>query len=84
MARRKSQCNIGGITMNQRQQVLQHLKQGRSITNFDAFNLYGITRLGAVIHDLRKSGHQIQDMSEPNRNSKGQHHCYFMNGEFKA
>lgn len=70
--------------MNQRQQVLAHLKSGRSLTNFDAFNLYGITRLGAVVFDLRKAGHQINDLSEPNSNGKGMHHRYFMNGELVA
>ena len=45
--------------MNQTQQVKQHLMSGRSITSYQAFELYGITRLSAKIHELRKAGMDI-------------------------
>jgi hypothetical protein len=70
--------------MNQRQQVLAHLKSGKTITSFEAFKLYDITRLGAVVFDLRKAGSCIEGISEPNHNGKGVHHRYFIVGEFQA
>lgn len=45
--------------MNLHTLVLEHLKSGRSITSLEAVNLYGATRLAAIIFDLKKSGHDI-------------------------
>ena len=39
--------------------VLKHLKQYGSITSWEAIKEYGITRLGAVIFELRKE-HNIE------------------------
>ena len=33
--------------------VLRHLQSGRTITNLEATNLYGATRLGSIIFRLR-------------------------------
>ena len=45
--------------MNQRQAVLAYLKTGKHITSKDAFELFGATRLSAIIFDLRKMGYKI-------------------------
>lgn len=47
----------------QRQLVLKHL-QKKSITSWDAIQLYGITRLAAVICDLKDAGHIITKQME--------------------
>lgn len=39
--------------------VLSHLKSGRTITSLDAINLYGATRLSAIIFNLRQRGLNI-------------------------
>lgn len=39
--------------MNQRQLVLNHLKKKGAITTFQAYDLYGVTRLSSVIYDLK-------------------------------
>jgi hypothetical protein len=39
--------------------ILSHLKNKGSITSWRAINDYKITRLAAIIHSLRKSGHNI-------------------------
>lgn len=39
----------------QYKEVLNHLQTIGSITSMDAFRQYGITRLSAVIYELRKS-----------------------------
>ncbi len=44
----------------QRALVLDWLKAGNSLTNFQAFKLFGATRLGAIIYDLRKMGYKIK------------------------
>lgn len=44
----------------QKDRVLRHLKDHKKITSLEAFQDYGITRLSAVIFDLRKLGHQIE------------------------
>lgn len=41
--------------------IFKHLKSGKSITSFEAFEEYGITRLSAIIFDLREKGLDIQD-----------------------
>ena len=40
--------------MSQKQQVLEHLKQHKSITPIEALNMYASFRLGAIIFELRK------------------------------
>ena len=39
--------------------VLEHLKTYGGITSWFAFEAYGITRLSAYIHNLRKDGYKI-------------------------
>lgn len=48
---------------SQCEQILLHLKSGKSITPIEALNQYGIMRLGARIYDLRNQGYDIE--SEP-------------------
>lgn len=46
--------------MNQKDRVLEHLAQFGSITSMEAITRYKITRLSAVIFDLKHKGHDIQ------------------------
>ena len=48
-------------SVTQRMVVLRHLKRYGTITSWEAIREYGITRLSAVIFDLRKNGHNIPD-----------------------
>ena len=59
--------------------ILIHLKQGKTITSLEAQNLFYCFRLSAVIHRLRKAGHEIVTHRELNYLSKGNHARY----EFK-
>ena len=54
--------------MTQKELVLRHLQDFGSITSMDAFNDYGITRLSAVIFDLREMGHKIKTNNETRKN----------------
>ena len=45
---------------NKTNAVLKHLKVMGSITSMEAFELYGATRLSAIIFSLRKKGYNIE------------------------
>ena len=48
------------MALSQTKLILQHLKEHGSITSYEAFSLYGVTRLSAKIYDLRhKYGYNI-------------------------
>jgi hypothetical protein len=40
--------------MNKTQLVLKHLKEGKSITSWEAIEKFGATRLSAIIFELKK------------------------------
>ena len=45
---------------SQKQNILEYLKQGFSITPLDALNMFGCFRLANVIYMLKNEGHDIQ------------------------
>lgn len=60
------------IGKSQREAVVNHLKMHKNgITSKIAFERYGITRLSAVIFDLRKNGMSISTISETAKNRYG-------------
>lgn len=44
---------------NKTTEVLKHLQRCGSITSIEAINLFGATRLSAIIFNLRKKGYNI-------------------------
>ena len=58
------------------QQVLDHLKQFKTITQLDAINHFNCLRLSAIIQRLRKAGYDIVTHHEPNMSNKGTHARY--------
>lgn len=44
---------------NKTQEVLKHLKTKKSITSMEAIDLYGATRLSAIIFNLKNNGYDI-------------------------
>lgn len=52
------------MTESQNKQVLAWLQSGQSITQFQAASYFGIYRLGARIHDLKRQGHPIKSVLE--------------------
>lgn len=46
--------------ITQSAQVLAALKNGESLTPLDALDRFGTFRLGAIIFNLRKAGHNIK------------------------
>ena len=47
------------MTKTQTSDILQHLKDGRRLTQKEAINQYGAYRLSSIIYSLRKQGHDI-------------------------
>ena len=45
--------------MHQKQQILNYLKGGNTLTPVEALNKFGCMRLGARIYDLKRDGHPI-------------------------
>jgi hypothetical protein len=58
--------------MTQHQLILAHIDTYGSITPFEAFAEYGITKLATRISELRRQGHQIVKVFEEGRNRFGQ------------
>jgi hypothetical protein len=55
---------------SQIKQVERHLKKRKSITTWDAIQLYGITRLSALIFTLREDGYNIESKRIDDKNSR--------------
>lgn len=45
-------------------EIIKHLKAKGSITSMEAFELYGATRLSAIVFSLRKKGYDITTEEE--------------------
>lgn len=52
--------------LTQKEKVLYHLKHYRSLTSWEAIKEYHVTRLSAVIFDLREAGYNIKSIKEEN------------------
>lgn len=56
----------------QAQRVLDYMDEFGSITSLDAFRDLGITRLSAVVFDLRKEGYNVQSETIGAKNRYGE------------
>ncbi|NNG81020.1 helix-turn-helix domain-containing protein [Acinetobacter sp. ANC 5378] len=64
------------MSENHQAKVLAHLKNGKTLSQAEAINLFDCYRLSAVIKRLRNARHDIVTHSEPNLNGKGSHARY--------
>lgn len=55
----------------QREQTVLHLRQHKGITSYEAYSLYGITRISAIIFNLRKKGMNIESVWQQGKNRYG-------------
>lgn len=58
------------MKLNQRQIIANHLKNHGRITSIEAIDLYRITRLAAVIYDLKDDGYKIYSERCTSANNK--------------
>lgn len=56
---------------SQCEEVLRHLREGHTLTQLQAGELYGIGRLSGRIHNLKEAGHLIESTMIPVRNRHG-------------
>ena len=63
------------------QQVLEHLKNGNTLTQADAIHLFNCYRLSSVIQILRKAGHNIVTHKVRNTTKNGTYARYELQGE---
>ena len=47
--------------MSQKERILNHLKRYGSITSWESFEMYGATRLSAIIYNLKKDGYEFNE-----------------------
>lgn len=57
---------------SQKQMVLDYIRDLGGITPLDAFRDLGVTRLAAVIFELKEDGHDIRTEREHGKNRYGQ------------
>tara|TARA_R110000822_G_C15338773_1_gene495925 strand:+ start:34228 stop:34467 length:240 start_codon:yes stop_codon:yes gene_type:complete len=57
--------------MSQLNSVLTYMKTSGGITSLDAFELFGATRLSAIIYNIKKNGYIIDSPLVPERNRYG-------------
>lgn len=69
-----------GRQQTQREWVLGQLRNGGTLTPFDAFVGMAITRLGGIIFDLRQDGFAIADanVSEVTGKRLARHSAYYL------
>ena len=72
--------------LNQKGQVEYYINRFGSITSLEAFQDLGITRLSAVIYDLKKEGYEIHKIPETSLNRFGRKvsfdRYYFADSDF--
>ena len=56
--------------------IVRYMREFGSITTFEAFVELGITRLGARISEMRKSGMKIKGVTETSKNRFGKNVSY--------
>lgn len=62
--------------MSKKQSILNHLKSGKSITKYKAFNDFLVTNLGDVIFQLRNSNFNIQTEMKRNKSTNSTYAIY--------
>lgn len=62
--------------LTQCKRILAHLREHGSITQMEATNEYGITRLGARVWDLKRQGYNIEKTMESGQNRYGESTTY--------
>ena len=60
----------------QLKQVLAHLKQGKTISQAEAIDLFNCYRQSAIIQRLRNAGYDIVTHNERNKSGIGRHARY--------
>ncbi len=68
---------------NHKIQVLDHLEQGKTLSQAEAIYHFDCYSLIAVIQRLRVAGHDIATHTEPNQSNKDSHARYELKEAFR-
>ena len=63
---------------NQKELILEHIKQYGNISTIEGYTKYKIMRVGSVINILRNEGYNIITEMEYNRKSKKRYARYYL------
>lgn len=63
---------------NQKQIILEHIKQNGNITTLEGYEKYKIMRVGSVINMLRKEGYNIKTVMEYNKKKDKRYARYYL------
>lgn len=63
---------------NQKEIILEHIKQYGNISTLEGYEKYKIMRVGSVINLLRKEGYNIITIIEKNKRTKKRYARYFL------
>jgi len=63
---------------NQKQIILEHIKQNGNISTLEGYNKYKIMRVGSVINMLRKEGYDIKTIMEYNKKMDKRYARYYL------
>lgn len=68
------------VTNSQRKRILDRLEKGLRVTSLDAYNVLGVTQLGARIFELRHEGYPIKSVRTVGNNRFGEkiHYCEYV------
>jgi hypothetical protein len=58
--------------MSQKERVLEYMKEHGSISSMEAFRDLGVTRLSAVVFNLRADGYKVKAVNEKSVNRFGE------------
>lgn len=58
------------------QKIKEHLESGKSITSWEAIQEYNVTRLAAIIFNLKKDGMRIESKDYVGKNNNGENIRY--------
>lgn len=64
--------------MTQKEEILNHLKSGKSLTQLEALNKFGCMRLASIVHRLKTEGHKIEMQMVYNAVSDKRFASYYM------
>tara|TARA_R110000803_G_scaffold210829_1_gene284064 strand:+ start:8179 stop:8391 length:213 start_codon:yes stop_codon:yes gene_type:complete len=57
--------------MSQLSDVLEYMQTKGSITSMDAIEMFGATRMSAIIYDIKKKGYNVESPLIPVKNRYG-------------
>lgn len=66
--------------LTKKAKILAHLQSGQTLTQWECTHLYRHLRLGAVVHELRGQGYDIETITCKNATDNGTHAKYFLRG----